>query len=56
MGEESDDDFDYDDFVRREFGDGRSKQQGVAATTWGTIIIVLLVVGMLMLQFAGLLW
>lgn len=52
-GEDSDDDFDYDDFVRREFGDGRSKQQGLAATAWGTLLIVLLVIGMLMAQFGG---
>lgn len=54
LGEDSDEDFDYDDFVRREFGDGRSKQQGLAATAWGTLLIVLLVIGMLLAQFGGL--
>jgi hypothetical protein len=48
-----DEDFDYDDFVRREFGDGRSRSQGLAATAWGTLIIVLLVVGLLLAQFGG---
>jgi hypothetical protein len=53
MSEDDEDDFDYDDFVRREFGRRQGRPRNVAATVWGTILILLLVIGMLLAQFAG---
>jgi ribosomal protein L32 len=53
MSEDGEDDFDYDDFVRREFGRRQGRPRNVAATVWGTILILLLVIGMLLAQFAG---
>jgi hypothetical protein len=55
LAEDDDDDFDYDEFVQREFGRKSGRPRNVAATTWGTILIVLVVIGLLLTQFGGLL-
>lgn len=52
-GLDGEDDFDYDDFVKREFGTGPGKPENVAATTWGTLLIILVVLGLLLAQFGG---
>ncbi|GEM_PF-1080255 len=56
VGEEEEQDFDYDDFVRSEFGDGKSRHAGVASSTWGAMLLIILACGMLLAQFGGLLF
>lgn len=56
VGEEAEDDFDYHEYIEREFGqtaETRSspRKRPLASTTWGIVILILLIVGMLLLQF-----
>lgn len=53
LSEDDEDDFDYDDFVQREFGRKSPRPKNIATTTWGTLIIILFVIGMLLAQFGG---
>jgi hypothetical protein len=46
-----DDSFDYDDFVKREFGDGNSRPRGIRWFWW--VVAVVLLVAFLMVWLAG---
>ena len=51
VGEESEDDFDYDDYLRREFGQDRRGKSVANNGTWIVVLFIVLIAGMLMMQF-----
>ncbi len=51
VGEETEDDFDYDDFVRREFGQNADGSKAKSNQHWILILFIVLIAGMIMMQF-----
>lgn len=49
VGEETEDDFDYDDYVRREFG-GQPRAGRSFSGTWVLVLFIILIAGMILLQ------